>query len=179
MKTRARLLWLLVVASAGLAMAVYDAGGQPEKGTMQGTHRASRNQAGTALVQRPSGRPAQRLELEQLQVLRAQPPALELFGAKSWYVAPPPSPSPPPPPPSPPAAPAEPGAPPLPFAFMGKMVEEDRLTVFLVKEDRVFMASEGDVIDGTYKLEKIEAEQLTLRYLPLETVQTLAVSEVR
>jgi hypothetical protein len=39
------------------------------------------------------------------------------------------------------------------------------------------MSSAGEVIDGTYKLEKIESGQLTLRYLPLDTVQTLAAGD--
>ena len=72
-----------------------------------------------------------------------------------------------------------PSAPPLPFAFMGRMVEAERLTVFLVKGERVYLASEGDVIDDIYKLEKIEPGQLTLLYLPLNAVQTLAVGEIK
>ena len=62
---------------------------------------------------------------------------------------------------------------------MGRMVEAERLTVFLVKGERVYLASEGDVIDDTYKLEKVEPGQLTLLYLPLNTVQTLAVGETQ
>lgn len=170
MKPRARLLCLLAIACAGLAAAVYDAGGEPEESTLD---RLPSNTPAAA----PAGPPALLQELAALKLAREQPPAGELFAAKSWYVAPPPPPS--PPQVQAPVAPLKPSAPPLPFTFMGKIVAEDRLTVFLVKGERVFLAAEGDVIDGTYKLEKIEPGQLTLRYLPLETVQTLAVGEAR
>jgi hypothetical protein len=171
MKARARRHWLLVIASAGLAAVGYFAGGElDERATLE--MNLSRR-AAAAVVQRPSVRPALLLELEALQLARAQPPVVELFAVKSWYVTPPP------PPPQAQAAPIKPSAPPLPFAFMGKMAEADRLTVFLVKGERVYLASEGDVIDGTYKLEKIEPGKLTLLYLPLKTVQTLAVGEVQ
>ena len=60
---------------------------------------------------------------------------------------------------------------------MGRMSDADRLTVFLVKDGAVHLASEGDVIDGTYKLQKIEPRQLTFLYLPLETTQALAVRD--
>jgi len=50
---------------------------------------------------------------------------------------------------------------------------------FAVKDQRVYMVTEGEVIASIYKLEKIEPGQLTLLYLPLQTVQTLVVGEVR
>ncbi|PWF40453.1 secretion system X translation initiation factor [Massilia glaciei] len=168
--TRARLFWILIIAGAGLAAAAYEAGGKQETSS---ANRARRAPVASALVQQRPARPALLQELEALQVGRAQTPAAELFGAKSWYVAPPPA----PPPPPVQAAPVQPSAPPLPFTFMGKLVEAERLTVFLVKQERVYMASEGDVIDDTYKLEKIEPGRLTLLYLPLKTVHTLVVGE--
>lgn len=173
MNTRTRLLWLLIISSAVGMASDYDAGGKRDRRAMQKARSAA---AATPLAQRPAERPALLLELEKLQLARAQTPAAELFAAKSWYVAPPP---PPPPPPQAPAAPVKPSAPPLPFTFMGKLIEADQLTVFLVKDERVYMASEGDVIDDTYRLEKIEPGQLTLLYLPLKTVQTLAVGEIQ
>lgn len=173
MKKRARLLWLLTMSSVGLAALDYYA---DTRNGESGMNRSSRVAAATPPVQPPSVRPALLRELEALKLARAQPPAAELFAAKSWYVAPPP---PPPQPPPPPPAPVMPSAPPLPFAFMGRMIEAERLTVFLVKGERVYLASEGDVIDDIYKLEKIEPGQLTLLYLPLNAVQTLAVGEIK
>lgn len=173
MKKRARLLWLLTISSVGLAALDYYAGTGRDESRM---NRSSHAAAATTPVQAPSVSPTLMRELEALKLTRAQPPAAELFAAKSWYVAPPP---PPPPPPPPAPAPVMPSAPPLPFAFMGRMVDAERLTVFLVKGERVYLASEGDVIDEIYRLEKVEPGQLTLLYLPLNAVQTLAVGEIK
>ena len=60
---------------------------------------------------------------------------------------------------------------------MGRLVEDERLTVFLVKGERAYLVAPGDMIDETYRLEKIEPGQLTLLYLPLNALQTLAVEE--
>jgi hypothetical protein len=176
MKGRAKLLWLLTISFAGLAAVGFDAGGEGE-GEESAAPRMRQSSHGVSLAP-IAKQPSVLLELKTMLLARAQPPAAELFAAKLWYVAPPPPP--PPPPPRPAEAPLlKPGAPPLPFVFMGKIVEADRLTVFLVKGERVYLASEGDVIDSTYKLQKIEPGQLTLLYLPLETEQTLLVGEGR
>jgi hypothetical protein len=173
MRTRRKVLWLPLMAVAGLAAAGYGFTVDREDRTAQDGDGSKNNPAATVAATRPAEERSL-LQLERLQTARAQPPAAELFTAKSWYVAPPP---PPPPPPQAAPAPVQPTAPPLPFVFMGKMTDGERLTVFLVKDDRVYMSSAGEVIDGTYKLEKIESGQLTLRYLPLDTVQTLAAGD--
>jgi hypothetical protein len=173
MRTRRRPLWLLLISVAGLAAAGYGFTFGGEDRTARAGDDTKTGAAG-AIVATRSVEERSLLQLERLQATRAQPLAAELFIAKSWYVAPPP---PPPPPPQAAPAPVQPTAPPLPFIFMGRISDGDRLTVFLVKDGRVYMASAGEVIDGAYKLEKIEARQLTLRYLPLDTVQTLAAGE--
>ncbi|MFA5082293.1 MAG: hypothetical protein WC474_07105 [Hydrogenophilaceae bacterium] len=99
-------------------------------------------------------------------------PTINLFAAKSWYVPPPPPPPPKPLPPPPPMAP------PLPFAFMGQYLEPGgRQVIFLVKGDRLYTTSPGEVIDGTYRVENIQSGQLGLIYLPLNIRQTLSVGE--
>lgn len=111
-------------------------------------------------------------------VLRAKAPgasSANLFAAQSWVVAPPP----PPPPasmpaPTPVAAPA-PVAPPFPYAYLGKLDDSQRLRVFLVRGERTYTVAEGDLIDGTYRVEAIGDTQMRLTYLPLNHVQTLAV----
>lgn len=112
-------------------------------------------------------------EMLALGALRRQPAADkpdDLFAAKSWYVPPPP------PRPGPPPAPT---APPLPFAYMGRMVEDGRTTVFLTQQDRNYAAKIGDVLDGTYRVDGIDAGGVTLTYLPLNTQQTLAIGSAR
>ena len=174
MSARRRLLWLSVIANAALATAGCDPMVDPtaRDATDEGVMEPA---SAPVQVTPPPRRARSLLQLERLEAVRAQPPAAELFAAKSWYIPPPPPP--PPPPPAPPPPPPPPAPPPLPFVFMGRMIDAERLTVFLVKEDRVLMASEGDVIDDTYRLEKIEPRRLTFHYLPLDTMQALAVRD--
>ncbi len=174
MRTVRRLLWVTAISIAGVGVAGDDPGHDRDD---RGAAGDADTIAAAASVPE-SGRRAARpplLDLDRLRLARAPQPAVELFAAKSWHVAPPPPPPPPPPQAAP--VPAKPTAPPLPFVFMGRMRQGERLTVFLVKGDSVHAASEGDVIDGTYRLAKIEPGRLTLVYLPLGIAQTLAVED--
>lgn len=120
--------------------------------------------------------PAEKTEAEPLldiplEKLRRQDSARnvkEAFPPKSWYV--------PPPPPKPEAAPP-PSAPPLPFIYLGKMVEEGRLTVFVASQDRNFAVKEGDVIDNTYRVEAVKGTLMELTYIPLNMKQTMQIGE--
>lgn len=109
------------------------------------------------------------LALEKLQRSRAaedKSKVEDVFQAKSWYVPPPPPKPVPPPPPAPP---------PLPFIYMGKLLEEDKLTVFLTKQDRHYAVKAGDTLDGAYRVESVNARQVTFTYLPLNMQQTLTL----
>ena len=98
-------------------------------------------------------------------------PAGDPFQARSWAPAPEPEPASrrrlPPPPPQ---------APPLPFAYIGKLVEDATTTVFLARQDRNYVVRAGDTIDGTYRVERIADEALVVTYLPLKIQQTLPFS---
>lgn len=91
------------------------------------------------------------------------------FNATSWYVQPPPPPALPPPPPP------EPVAPPLPFIYLGHYQNPDSpaRVIILAWADRVFTVSEGEVIDGTYRIGPVAADMLEITYLPLNIRQTL------
>ncbi|WP_189941771.1 secretion system X translation initiation factor [Sulfuriferula thiophila] len=103
---------------------------------------------------------------------RAQPGSkvkiVDLFTSKSWYV---------PPPPPKPAPPPPPAAPPLPFTYIGKLVEDGAITVFLSKQDRNYVIKTGDVIDGTYRVDTVMASALTLTYLPLNIKQSMPIGD--
>lgn len=111
----------------------------------------------------------------QLEALPVREPPAETdrvatnpFTAMTWHV-PPPAPKPvakPPPPP--------PSAPPMPFAFLGRYEEGGKLTIMLVKGERVYMVAEGDVIDQTYRVERMAAGKLELTYLPLDVKQVIS-----
>lgn len=114
-----------------------------------------------------------RVEFERLLRQKQQPDSgMEVsnaFNAVSWYVPPPPKPTPPPPPPP------EPVAPPLPFTYLGQYTNPDlpARVIILARADRVYTVSEGDVIDGTYRIGPVAAGLLEFTYLPLNKKQSL------
>jgi hypothetical protein len=106
------------------------------------------------------------VRLDQLERRAAAAPAGDPFQARSWEPAlavvrrnlPPPPPQ----------------APPLPFTYLGKMVDGEQTTVFLARQDRNYVVRPGDTLDGSYRVEKIEDDRIALTYLPLGMAQTLA-----
>ncbi|WP_283743549.1 hypothetical protein [Sideroxydans sp. CL21] len=121
------------------------------------------------MYQRPE-HPA--LEEADSLVKKLKRPALpegvkDMFTAKSWYAPPPP-----------PKIPPRPSAPPLPFNYIGKMLEEgDHRAVFLEKQSRIFVVREGDAIEASYRVDAINPPVMILTYLPLEIKQTVQIGE--
>lgn len=128
--------------------------------------------ANLRLSRQPAPLPGIELERMQLQEAEAETrtPADHAFRAMSWYVPPPPPPPRPPPKPLPPP----PTAPPMPFSFMGRYEEEGTRIILLVKGERIYTVSEGEVIDNTYRVERLTGGQLELTYLPLNIKQTIS-----
>jgi hypothetical protein len=96
-----------------------------------------------------------------------------LMQARSWYTPLPPPPAPkvtapalPPPPPSPPQ---------MPFIYIGKMVDRTKVVVFLLKNDIQYVAQANDVLDGTYRVDKISNDEVVLTYIPMNAQQTLVL----
>jgi hypothetical protein len=112
------------------------------------------------------------LRLDLLGARASPAPAGDPFQARSW--APEPSPAEvtrrraPPPPPQ---------APPVPFAYLGKLVEDATTMVFLSQGDRNYVVRAGDTIEGTYRVDRVGDDRLDLTYLPLKTKQTLPFNE--
>ncbi|MBZ0106404.1 MAG: hypothetical protein K8H84_12340 [Sulfuricella denitrificans] len=109
----------------------------------------------------------ERMNRPQLQQQEGESGSSNVFSATSWYVPPPP------PPPAKPAPPPKPTAPPLPFSYLGRY-QDAALVIMLVKGDRVYTVSEGDVIENTYRVERVSAGMVELTYLPLNIRQTLS-----
>lgn len=110
------------------------------------------------------GAPA--LQLDPLKRTISTENATDIFPGKTWHVPPAPAKPAPPPPPAPP---------PIPFVYLGKMIEDGRALVFLNKQDRNLVVGEGDVIEGTYRVESILPPVMTLTYLPLNMKQTFPI----
>lgn len=95
-------------------------------------------------------------------------PVRDLFSARSWA------------PPSVAALPAPaPVAPAVPFAFIGKKLESGAWEVYLGRAEQSFVAREGDVLEGSWRVDRIDPPALTLTYLPLAQSQTLAIGDIR
>ncbi len=116
-----------------------------------------------------------RIELERLQrqdaAAKTDTATSNAFLTKSWYVPPPPPPPRPPPKPMPPPPPT---APPMPFSFMGRYEDGGARIILLVKGERIYTVSEGEVIDNTYLVGRLVSGQLELTYLPLNIKQVIS-----
>ena len=108
------------------------------------------------------------IQLEKLKRLPPEAEAEDIFKRKSWYVPPPP-PKPMPPPP--------PMAPPLPFSYIGKLIDGEKVTVFLARQDRNYAVKQGEIIDGTYRVEEVKPPMMTLLYIPLNQKQSMQIGE--
>jgi hypothetical protein len=167
MTPKQRHIVLIVLLGATLAATVWvnltedhgDAEALQPRAKRTVEHSASTNQS-------PSKNEALALEPIKRPVLEST--KKRLFDSKSWYVPPPPPKALPPPPPS---------APPLPFSYMGKMLEDGRTTIFLTRQNRNFVVTAGDTIESTYRVDEIGAHSMTLTYLPLNIKQTLQIGE--
>lgn len=95
------------------------------------------------------------------------PRSPDLFQTRSW--------TPPPPPPPPRPAPAAPTAPPLPFTFLGKKQQDGQWEIFLGSGDITYLVREGQTFASTYQVQSIRPPNMTLVYVPLKQVQTLAI----
>lgn len=69
--------------------------------------------------------------------------------------------------------PARPQAPPLPFAYLGRMLEDGKLAVFLARGAESYSVKAGDTIGGEYRVDTVTDKEVTFTYLPLKTKQRL------
>ncbi|MBL8480925.1 MAG: secretion system X translation initiation factor, partial [Rhodocyclaceae bacterium] len=76
-----------------------------------------------------------------------------------------------PPPPPPPkvvaAPPPRPVPPPLPFRYVGRLVEDGVARIFVLRGNATLMVAAGQVIDDQWKVERIGAGDVSFIYLPL------------
>ena len=63
----------------------------------------------------------------------------------------------------------------MPFAYLGKLIDAGRITVFLSNGDRNWVVRSGDTIDGAYRVEAIGDRTMTLTYLALGIRQELGI----
>ncbi len=128
-------------------------------------------------VAEPAANPATSAVTDDLDLSRLKRPkkegeAPDLFATRAPVVAvvapqsaAPPKPSPPPPP----------AAPPLPFKYLGRMVDGGRAVVFLERNQDSLAVAAGDTVDKTYHVESVADTAVQFVYLPLGTRQVLGI----
>ncbi|ATE60492.1 hypothetical protein [Thauera sinica] len=78
--------------------------------------------------------------------------------------------------PPPPPPPSRPAAPPLPFRYIGVIVEDGKRCALVMEGDQLRMLRGGDEIAGRYRVERIDEARIEFVYLPLKQRQSLSLS---
>jgi hypothetical protein len=76
------------------------------------------------------------------------------------------------------AAPAAAAVPALPYRYIGKAIEDGKLSVFLQRGEQSYSVRAGDRIDGEYRVAKVTESTVTFVYLPKKQKQTLEIPAV-
>jgi hypothetical protein len=71
-----------------------------------------------------------------------------------------------------PAAPA-PSAPPLPFRYIGRLVQDGRVEVLLLRGAQHFSVAAGERVGAQYRVERVNESEVVFTYLPLDIQQSL------
>lgn len=127
--------------------------------------RASRPAPSAATTTLPSA------PLSALTLQRPPWPVAPAAQLAAWSAPPPPA---PPPAPPPTAAVAQvPVAPPFPYQLIGRLEQGGVSQALLAGTSRSISAKPGDVIDGQWRVERVEATGLALTWLPGQQTQTI------
>ena len=73
------------------------------------------------------------------------------------------------------APPPKPTAPPLPFKYLGTMIDRGTTTLFITQGGQNHSVKPGEVVSDVYRLEQLSETHATFVYLPLEERQTLPI----
>jgi hypothetical protein len=66
----------------------------------------------------------------------------------------------------------KPVAPPLPFQYFGRITENGKTEVFLMRGEELLSVAPGQTL-GAYRVDQVGAGSIAFTYLPLKTKQTL------
>jgi hypothetical protein len=117
----------------------------------------------------PAARPAWRdaalleLDLARMKKVPVEDEVEDAFAERSWQ------------PPPPPAVKAEPVVPPLPFSYLGRMVDGDQVVLFLARQGQSREARAGDTLDRVWRIDEIGERAVKFTFLPLEKQRVLTL----
>jgi hypothetical protein len=69
-------------------------------------------------------------------------------------------------------------APPFPYQLIGQLTQGDQLHALLNGPNRTLSVQAGDVVDGLWKVERVDPGGLVLVWLPAQLRQTIAFRSV-
>lgn len=174
MKWRSRETWLVLSVMAVAIVIAFLPGG--EEGEPAAAAKVNPQTPDSRSAQQTPQRQTSQLGRVELERLSQQQnkagggkAITNAFNSTSWYVAPPRKPPAPPPPPPP-------SAPPLPFTYFGRYEDQQKLVVILANGSRLYTVSKGEVIDDTYRVDRITDGTVDLVYLPLNINQSLSIA---
>jgi hypothetical protein len=110
------------------------------------------------------------IQAELPQRLALQRSAKDPFSTQSW------TPAPRAPAPSAAAPAALPVAPPLPYRYVGELVLPTGTQVFLARGDDTFRVSEGQTLDGEYRVQSLKSGEMVFVHLATGQQQTMKFS---
>jgi hypothetical protein len=128
-----------------------------------------------AVVQPAPPVASEELDLDRLKRPKRDGEIQDLFAGRSWN-PPPVRAAPAPAVVEKPAPPPAPSTPPLPFKYLGRMADAERLVVFLERNQIPLSASVGDRLENDYEVVGIGESAVTFIYLPLGTQQVLNIA---
>jgi len=76
-----------------------------------------------------------------------------------------------------PQSPAKPVAPPLPFQYFGRLTENGKTEVFVMRGEELLSIAAGQKV-GDYRVDKVTDASISFTYLPLKMKQTLDLPAV-
>jgi hypothetical protein len=165
MKIDARMRWPAWIALLAIAAAVSVSFTGPDSDeVVRAVEPQSRPKAATPADRAPKSDKVERVRFERLNERAGAPiDVADLFASRSWRK-----------PEADAAALERPAAPPLPFTYLGRLHAAGSDTAYLAMGDRNLAVRSGDLIQDTYRVERVAGSAVTFRHLPTGTQQTLA-----
>ncbi len=108
------------------------------------------------------------IDLSKLERHAAEGPHGDPFARRSFASPPPQAEAP---------APPDAVAPPLPFRYMGRLTQDGKTEVFVLRDDDIISIAPGRKIDAQYRVDAIGESAIRMTYLPLGTRQTLELPQ--
>jgi len=67
----------------------------------------------------------------------------------------------------------------LPFRYVGRLIQNGKSEVLILRGNRLYSVAEGDEIDGEYRVERITGASVQFTYLPEHARQSLDLTAAR